>query len=108
MHDAAGRRGEAISSLVSGGCIVSGAEVRGSLLFTGCRVHSYARLDGAVVLPQVDIGRAARLTRVVVDRGVRIPDGLVVGEDPDDDARRFRRTEAGITLITQRMLDALP
>ena len=108
VHDAAGRRGEAISSLVSGGCIVSGAEVRGSLLFTGCRVHSYARLDGAVVLPQVDIGRAARLTRVVVDRGVRIPDGLVVGEDPDDDARRFRRTEAGITLITQRMLDALP
>ena len=107
MHDAAGRRGEAISSLVSGACIVSGAAVKRSLLFTGCHVHSYARLDGAVVLPQVDIGRGARLTRVVVDRGVQIPEGLVVGEDADDDARRFRRTEAGITLVTQSMLDRL-
>ena len=107
VHDLAGRRGEAISSLVSGGCIVSGASVQQSLLFTGCHVHSYARLEGAVVLPQVDIGRAARLTRVVVDRGVRIPAGLVVGEDPVADASRFRRTDAGITLITQSMLDRL-
>lgn len=107
VHDIAGRRGEAISSLVSGGCIVSGASVKHSLLFTGTHVHSFANLEGAVVLPQVDIGRGARLTRVVVDRGVRIPDGLVVGEDPIEDARRFRRTEAGITLITQPMLDRL-
>ncbi len=107
VHDIEGRRGEAISSLVSGGCIVSGANVRKSLLFTGTHVHSYAKLDGAVVLPQVDIGQGARLTRVVVDRGVRIPNGLVVGEDPIEDARRFRRTEAGITLITQPMLDRL-
>ena len=70
-------------------------------------MHSYAKLEGAVVLPHVDIGRGARLTRVVVDRGVRIPDGLVVGEDPVEDARRFRRTEAGIVLVTQKMLDAL-
>jgi glucose-1-phosphate adenylyltransferase len=107
VHDLNDRRGEAISSLVSGGCIVSGASVQQSLLFTGCHVHSYARLEGAVVLPQVDIGRAARLTRVVVDRGVRIPAGLVVGEDPVADASRFRRTDAGITLITQSMLDRL-
>ncbi len=107
VHDIEGRRGEAISSLVSGGCIVSGASVKQSLLFTGTHVHSYAKLDGAVVLPQVDIGRNARLTRVVVDRGVHIPDGLVVGEDPIEDARRFRRTEAGITLVTQSMLDRL-
>ena len=78
-----------------------------SLLFTGTHVHSFAKLDGAVVLPQVDVGRGARLTRVVVDRGVRIPPGLVVGEDADDDIRRFRRTEQGIVLITQKMLDAL-
>jgi glucose-1-phosphate adenylyltransferase len=91
VHDLDDRRGEAISSLVSGGCIVSGARVQQSLLFTGCHVHSHARLEGAVVLPQVDIGRAARLTRVVVDRGVRIPAGLVVGEDPVADALRLPR-----------------
>ena len=82
VHDVDGRRGEAISSLVSGGCIVSGAAARRSLLFTHVRLHSWAKLDGAVVLPQVDVGRYARLTNVVVDRGVRIPEGLVVGEDP--------------------------
>jgi len=107
VHDVDGRRGEAISSLVSGGCIVSGASVRRSLLSTGTHLHSYAMLDGAVVLPSVDVGRGARLTNVVVDRGVRIPEGLVVGEDPVADAARFRRTESGICLITQPMIDRL-
>jgi glucose-1-phosphate adenylyltransferase len=60
-----------------------------------------------VILPYVDVGRGARLRNVVIDRGVRIPEGLVVGEDPEFDARRFRRTENGICLITQRMIDAL-
>ena len=64
-------------------------------------------IEGAVVLPYADIGRHARLTNVVVDRGVRIPDGLVVGEDPALDAARFRRTERGVCLITQPMIDAL-
>ncbi|CAH0279695.1 glucose-1-phosphate adenylyltransferase [Roseomonas sp. CECT 9278] len=107
VHDIDGRRGEAISSLISGGCIVSGALVRHSLLSTGTHVHSYAALDGAVVLPNVDIGRGARLTKVVVDRGVRIPPGLIVGEDPEADEARFRRTEAGVCLITQPMIDRL-
>jgi glucose-1-phosphate adenylyltransferase len=107
VHDIDGRRGEAISSLVSGGCIVSGAVVRHSLLSTGTHVHSYAALDGAVVLPNVDIGRGARLTRVVVDRGVRIPPGLVAGEDPEADEARFRRTAHGVCLITQAMLDRI-
>jgi glucose-1-phosphate adenylyltransferase len=107
VHDEDGRRGEAISSLVSGGCILSGAQVRRSLISTGTHLHSYSRLDGAVVLPQVDIGQHARLTNVVVDRGVRIPPGLVVGEDPEEDAQRFRRTAKGICLITQPMLDRL-
>ncbi|TDH61292.1 glucose-1-phosphate adenylyltransferase [Dankookia rubra] len=108
VHDLDGRRGEAISSLVSGGCIVSGATARHSLLFTGVRVHSYAAIDGAVLLPEVDVGRRARLTNVVVDRGVRIPAGLVVGEDPVADAARFRRSAKGICLITQAMLDRIP
>ena len=107
VHDQDGRRGQATSSLVSGGCIVSGAAVRQSLLFTRVHVHSYAEIENAVVLPDVDIGRGARLKNVIVDRGVRIPAGLVVGEDPDVDAARFRRTEAGISLITKAMIDRL-
>jgi glucose-1-phosphate adenylyltransferase len=107
VHDLEGRRGEAIASLVSGGCIVSGAQARRSLLFTNVHLHSFARVEGAVLLPRVDVGRGARLTDVVVDRGVRIPAGLVVGEDPELDARRFRRTGKGICLITQKMIDAL-
>jgi glucose-1-phosphate adenylyltransferase len=71
------------------------------------RVHSYAHLDGAVLQPDVDVGRGARLTNVVVDRGVRFPPGLVVGEDPNLDAARFRRTERGTVLITQPMIDRL-
>ncbi len=108
VHDIDGRRGEAISSLVSGGCIVSGAIVRRSLLFTGVQVHSYSHVENGVILPYVDVGRGARLHNVVVDKGVRIPEGLVVGEDPEADARRFRRTANGVCLITQPMLDALP
>jgi glucose-1-phosphate adenylyltransferase len=101
------RPGEAIDSLVSGGCIVSGASVHRSLLFTGVRARSYSRLDGAVVLPYADVGRSARLTNVVVDRGVRVPDGLVAGEDADDDEKRFRRSDGGVCLITQAMIDRL-
>jgi glucose-1-phosphate adenylyltransferase len=107
VHDADGRRGMATASLVSGGCIISGAMVRRSLLFTGVHAHSYATVDGGVILPYVDIGRSARLRRVVVDRGVKIPPGLVVGEDPELDAKRFRRTEAGIVLITEEMINRL-
>jgi glucose-1-phosphate adenylyltransferase len=108
VHDEEGRRGQAVSSLVSGGCIISGASMRDSLLFTGVHVHSWAMLDSAVVLPEVDVGRYARLSRVVIDRGVQIPEGLVIGEDPELDTKRFRRTEHGVCLVTQAMLDRLP
>lgn len=107
VHDSEGRRGNAVSSLVSGGCIISGAFLRDSLLFTRVHVHSYTRLEGAVVLPDVEIGRDVRLKNVVIDRGVRIPPGLVVGEDPGLDAKRFRRSDKGVCLITQTMLDRL-
>ena len=96
----------AISSLVSGDCIVSGSEVRNSLLFTGCRTHSFASMDYVVALPHVIVGRKAELSNCVIDRGVVIPEGLVVGQDPEMDAKWFRRTDAGIVLITQNMLDA--
>jgi glucose-1-phosphate adenylyltransferase len=107
VHDKEDRRGQAVSSLVSGGCIVSGATLRRTLLFTGVRVNSYTRMEEAVVLPYVNVGRHAVMKRVVIDRGVEIPEGLVVGEDPELDARRFRRTDSGICLITQPMIDKL-
>ncbi len=107
IHDENERRGMAISSLVSGGCIVSGSSLKRSLLFTGVIAHSYSHVEGAVVLPQAHIGRGARLRNVVVDRGVRIPDGLIVGEDAELDASRFRRTDKGICLITQPMINKL-
>ncbi len=108
VFDDAGRRGSAVDSMVAGGCIVSGSTVRRSLLFTGVHVHSFGHLDEAVVLPYAEIHRSARLSKVVIDRGVVIPEGLVVGEDADEDARRFRRTASGVCLITQDMLDRLP
>jgi len=107
VHDEEGRRGQAVSSLVSGGCIVSGASLSRSLLFTGVRVNSFSRVSESVVLPYVEIGRNAQLHRVVIDRGAAIPEGLVIGEDPELDAQRFRRTEEGVCLITQPMLDKL-
>ncbi len=107
VHDIDGRRGMATYSLVSGGCIVSGATVSRSLLFTGVRVNSYSHMEEAVVLPYVEVGRNARLKRVVIDRGVKIPEGLVVGEDSVLDAARFRRTESGICLITRDMINRL-
>ncbi|MEM7473311.1 MAG: glucose-1-phosphate adenylyltransferase [Pseudomonadota bacterium] len=105
IHDERDRRGMAISSMVSGGCVISGTEVRNSVLFTNVHTNSYAVLDHAVLLPKVVVHRSARLRQVVVDGGVVIPEGLVVGEDPSQDAKFFRVTDRGITLITQEMLD---
>lgn len=105
VHDEDGRRGSAVQSLVSGGCIISGSEVKNSLLFTNTRLRSYSALDHAVLLPGVNVDRSARLTNCVVDSGVHVPEGLVIGEDPAEDARWFRRTDSGIVLVTQPMLD---
>ncbi|WGW05925.1 glucose-1-phosphate adenylyltransferase [Tropicibacter oceani] len=105
IHDEHDRRGMAISSMISGGCIISGTEVRNSVIFTNVHSNSYSVLDQAVVLPRVVVNRSARLRQVVIDSGVIIPEGLVVGEDPVEDAKWFRVTERGTTLITQPMLD---
>src|SRR5271166_3212913 len=101
------RRGMAVDSMVSGGCIISGATVRRSLLFSNCRINSYARTQEAVLLPDVLVGRHARLNRVVVDRGCRIKEGLVIGADPELDEKRFYRSEGGVTLVSADMLAAL-
>ena len=107
VHDEPHRRGTAVSSLVSGGCIVSGTMLHRSLLFTGVRTNSYSHVEETVILPYVTVGRNVRLNRVVVDRGVVVPDGLVVGYDAEHDAARFRRTDKGVCLITQLMIDRL-
>ncbi|CAH1748706.1 glucose-1-phosphate adenylyltransferase [Thauera humireducens] len=107
VHDIDGRRGEALNSLVSGGCIVSGSVVRNSVLFSNVLVRSYCDISDAVVLPDVQINRHCRLSKVVIDRRCKLPEGLVIGEDPELDARRFHRTENGVVLVTRDMLAAL-
>jgi glucose-1-phosphate adenylyltransferase len=107
VFDSEHRRGMAVDSLVAGGCIVSGAVVRRSMLFSNVRVNSFCVVEDAVILPNVDIGRHARLRRCIVDQGVVVPPGLVVGEDAVLDASRFHRTEKGITLVTEEKLKLL-
>ena len=106
VHNQEDRRGMAIESMVSGGCIVSGHVFR-SVLFSSVRVHSHASVNWSVLLPGVQVGRSVRLTRAVVDRGCLIPDGMVIGEDPVADEQRFYRSENGITLVTREMLERL-
>ena len=105
IHDEEDRRGTAISSMVSGGCIISGTEIRNSILSTNVKTNSYAVLENAVVLPDVVVNRFARLKNCVIDRSVIIPKNLVIGEDPIEDAKFFRVTEKGVTLITQAMIN---
>ncbi|MBZ0128099.1 MAG: glucose-1-phosphate adenylyltransferase [Rhodobacteraceae bacterium] len=107
IHDEEARRGMAVSSMVAGGCIISGAQLNRCLMHSGVFANSYSELNGVVALPDVRIGRGARLRNVVIDRSVKIPEGLVVGENAKDDAERFRRTENGVCLITQAMIDKL-
>ena len=98
------RRGQALDSMVSGGCIISGSTVRRSLLFSNVQVRSYSSIEDSVILPNADIGRNVRLKRVIVDKNCIIPPGLMVGFDPVEDQKRFYVTENGITLITPEML----
>ncbi|MCF8199925.1 MAG: glucose-1-phosphate adenylyltransferase, partial [Sulfuritalea sp.] len=104
VFDDEGRRGMAVDSLVSGGDVISGAVVRKSLLFSRVNVHSYAQIEESVILPDVDIGRYAKLRRVVLDKHCRIPEGMTIGYDAAADRQRFHVSEKGITLVTPEML----
>jgi glucose-1-phosphate adenylyltransferase len=99
-----GRRGMAVDSMVSGGCIVSGAQINHSLLFSNVRVDSYSYVEDSVLLPGVKIGRNCRLKKVVIDKGCRIPDGTVIGEDLEEDAKKFHVSQGGVVLVTPEML----
>jgi len=107
VPDRDGSHGMAVNTIVSGGCIVSGSQVANSVFFSSVRVHSFCDIDQAIVLPNVTINRHCRLRKVVIDRRCTLPEGLVVGEDPELDARRFERTEGGVVLINADMLARL-
>ena len=106
VHSRGKRRGLAVNCIVSGGCIVSGAQLHGCLLFSNVRVHSYSKIKDSVVLPDVQIGRQCVIDRAIIDRGCVIPEGTQIGVDHNDDRKRgFRVTEKGITLVTPDMLE---
>ena len=107
VFDDDGRRGLAVASMVSGGCIISGASVRRSVLFTGVKIHSYSSIEESVILPRADVGRHCRLRKVVVDEGCNIPAGMTIGFDAESDAQRFYRSPEGVVLVTSSMIQAL-
>ncbi|HXS27439.1 MAG TPA: glucose-1-phosphate adenylyltransferase [Steroidobacteraceae bacterium] len=106
--DEDGRRGMAINSVVSGGCIISGSTVRGSLLFSDVRVDEHSVVEDAVVLPRVEIGKGCHVRRAILDEGCQVPDGMQIGLDRNADAQRFHVTDKGVALVTADMLRKLP
>jgi glucose-1-phosphate adenylyltransferase len=107
VFDDEDRRGAAIDSMVSGGCIISGSRVSNSLLFSNVRVHDYSTVDHSVILPRVRVGERCTIHRAIIDSGSAIPDGLQIGVDAAADAEHFYVTENGVTLVTSNMLRAL-
>jgi glucose-1-phosphate adenylyltransferase len=106
VFDDPDRRGTALDSMVSGGCIISGSRVAQSLLFSNVRVHDYSQIEGAVLLPRVRVGERCVIRRAIIDEGALIPDGMQIGVDPEADRERFYVTEQGVTLVTSAMLRA--
>jgi glucose-1-phosphate adenylyltransferase len=104
VFDDDGRRGMAVDSLVSGGCIVSGSQVRRSVLFSNVHVQNFCEIEDCVILPNVEIGNNVTLRRTIVDKRCRLPDGLKAGLDPEADRRRFHVTERGVTVIVPESL----
>jgi len=104
VFDNEDRRGQAVDSMVSGGCVISGAKVRHSLLFSNVRVNSYTTLQDTIVLPEVNIGRNCRITKAIIEKGCEIPEGTVIGENKADDKKRFHVSPGGVVLVTTDML----
>jgi glucose-1-phosphate adenylyltransferase len=98
------RRGQAVDSMVSGGCVISGAKVRHSLLFSNVRVNSYTTVEDSIVLPEVNIGRHCRITKAIIEKGCEIPEGTIIGENRAQDAKRFHVSPGGVVLVTTDML----
>jgi glucose-1-phosphate adenylyltransferase len=107
VQDRSGSHGMTMNSLVSGGCIISGSVVVHSVLFPRVRVNSFCTIDSSVLLPDVNIGRSCRLRRCIIDRACVLPEGMVIGENVEEDSKRFYRSEGGIVLVTREMLARL-
>lgn len=107
VPDRNGNHGRTSNTLISGGCIVVGSDITDTVLFSSVRVHSFCTLTQAVILPETVIGENCRLTKVVIDRGCTIPEGMIIGEDAEADGKRFYRTNSGVVLVTTEMLDRL-
>jgi glucose-1-phosphate adenylyltransferase len=106
VFDLDDRRGMAVDSMVSGGCIISGAQLKRSLLFSNVKIHSYAEVVDSVILPDVEIGQHARINKAIIDRGCTLDESMVIGEDHEADKKRgFRVTEQGVVLVTPDMLN---
>lgn len=98
------RRGEAIDSLISGGCILSGARVKRSVISFATRIESHSLVKDSVILPKVNIGKNCRINRAIIDKGTVIPDDTIIGEDIEEDRKRFHVSPNGIVLVTPQML----
>ncbi len=98
------RRGQAIDSMISGGCIISGATVRHSLIFSNVRVNSYSVVEDSVVLPEVNVGRHCRIKKAIIEKGCNVPEGTIIGENREDDEKRFQVSAEGVVLVTSDML----
>jgi len=98
------RRGQAIDSMVSGGCVISGATVRHSLLFSGVRINSYSVIEDSLILPEVNIGRHCRIKKAIIEKGCQVPEGTIIGENKADDEERFHVSPEGVVLVTPDML----
>jgi glucose-1-phosphate adenylyltransferase len=104
IFDDEDRRGQAVDSMVSGGCIISGATIKHSLIFSDVRVNSYTKILDSVILPEVIIGRNCRITKAIIEKGCHVPEGTVIGEDMDEDKKRFHLSSGGVVLVTPEML----
>jgi len=104
IFDSDDRRGMAVDSMVSGGCIISGAHICQSLLFSNVTVASHSKVDSSVVLPDVTIGKNCQITHAIIDKGCEIPDGMIIGHDDEDDQKRFFVSPKGVVLVTPDML----
>ena len=98
------RRGTAVDSMISGGCIISGARVRHSLLFSNVTVDNYTKIDGSVILPDVTIGKNCRIYHAVIDKGCDVPDGTIIGQDHEEDKKKYYVSPKGVVLVTPEML----
>lgn len=107
VQDRSGSHGLTMNSLVSGGCIISGSVVLHSVLFPRVRINSFCTLDSVVLLPDVKVGRSCRLRRCIIDRACHIPEGMVIGENVEEDSKRFYRSDEGLVLVTREMLARL-